>query len=135
MCTPIPAKHIMSFSKMHESFKGIIIPNISILFICFGDIFQRRPKYDSQLIFTFTKYRFDIIFPDTVHILGMSYITIIKIDICNRIQSFKFQIYVCIPVCSVVHKRAFIFIFFFHQCTDRILIILPIRILNLMISQ
>ena len=93
MRSPVPAKHVMGLSKMHEPFICIVISDISIFFVGLCNKFQRRMEYYLQSIFPGQKNVLYRIFPYAVHAFRISKMHIIQINVRNGIQSLKSQKY------------------------------------------
>ena len=136
MRAPVPSEHIVGFPEMHESLVSIVIPDIAVLLICLSDISERGMKLHVQCVFSLPQTVCDVVFPDTVHIAGVSQELPVQVYGCAGVQPVKRKQPRPAPHQRLIrHKPALILVVVLHKGARRILIVLPVRIFHISISE
>ena len=123
----------MSLTDMHKSFYCIIISPVSIFLKSFRHKFQRRSDDHTKDIFTILQKLTNRKLPYSVHVLYFSKITLIQINIRNRVNPVKSQNHLLTvrKLFLMELKYCPVFIVLLHQSLRLILIIPEKRIFHL----
>ena len=121
---------------MHKAFIRVFISDIAIFLIRICNVRKRGVKQHPQSVFSLSPQSGYIILPDSVHIVWVSQKRAVPEHRCHGIKTIKMQhdLFFSCPV-SIHTDTALILIFLLHSAADSILVVLPVWVFHVSISQ